>query len=161
MLPSARQSYNAEVTLNRAAKQDVLWWINQVRQWNSKPITMKPPDLTIQSDASLLGWGASTDCTATGGLWFPAERELHIRADGWDVCSKGICQGEGQPPHPSHDGQHISSGLCQSPRRNSVNTSGTTGKATLALVPGQKDNPRVSAEYLPGESNVSADLQSR
>ena len=39
-------------------------------------IVAKPPDLVVESDASLLGWGASVDEVATGGggLWSPAER---------------------------------------------------------------------------------------
>ena len=48
------------------------------KEWNGRPIARRPPDLVVESDASLLGWGAATDGVATGGLWSPAERLLHI-----------------------------------------------------------------------------------
>ena len=32
----------------------------------------------MESDASLLGWGAVSKCSATGGLWDVQERALHI-----------------------------------------------------------------------------------
>ena len=115
------------------------------------------PDLTIQSNASLPEWGATTNCTATGGLWFQAEKALHqySGADG----SKGICQVERRPLHLSHDGQHISSGY--------VNHLGGTQSTRLAQQEKQlwlwclDRRITLSAEYLPGKSNVSADLQSR
>ncbi len=46
--------------------------------WNGKSLRSKPPDLTIETDASLLGWGAHAAGAATGGQWTPQERSLHI-----------------------------------------------------------------------------------
>ena len=37
-----------------------------------------PPDLSIETDASLLGWGASAQGESTGGLWSTQERQSHI-----------------------------------------------------------------------------------
>jgi len=35
-----------------------MWWIEKVREWNGRPIIAQPPDLVVELDASLLGWGA-------------------------------------------------------------------------------------------------------
>ena len=47
-------------------------------RWNGRPMQPGPPDLTLESDASMLGWGASMLGSATGGLWSSTERNLHI-----------------------------------------------------------------------------------
>ena len=72
------QSYDSEVSLSQAAKQDLQWWIREVKKWNGRRILTETPDLVIDSDASLLGWGATTSSLATGGLWSPTERLSHI-----------------------------------------------------------------------------------
>ena len=45
---------------------------------NSQDITPPPFDLTIRTDASLLGWGATCNGTSTGGRWNVEEAEQHI-----------------------------------------------------------------------------------
>ena len=40
--------------------------------------TITNPDLTIKTDASLLGWGAVAEGANTGGLWSEEERQSHI-----------------------------------------------------------------------------------
>lgn len=70
-------SYESIVTLDQCAEEELQWWIKEVHRWNGKPITTPPPDMIIETDASLLGWGAWMGMS-TGGLWTEAERKHHI-----------------------------------------------------------------------------------
>lgn len=49
-----------------------------LREWNGRPILPPTPDLTIETDTSLLGWGAASGLESTGGLWLQKERTQHI-----------------------------------------------------------------------------------
>ena len=39
---------------------------------------LRQPDLRIESDASLIGWGTSCQGTQMGGSWSQQEKTLHI-----------------------------------------------------------------------------------
>ena len=71
-------NYEAEVHLDQAAKEELQWWKHELLQWNGRPLHPPSPDLTIETDASLLGWGAVTEGVSTGGLWSEEERQNHI-----------------------------------------------------------------------------------
>lgn len=75
---STSQSYDSRLTLDQAARSDLQWWLKEAQAWNGKSLQCQPPDLTLESDASLLGWGAHWQSKATGGLWMPEERSFHI-----------------------------------------------------------------------------------
>ena len=47
-------------------------------KWNGRTVLALEPELTIESDASNMGWGASHQGTSTGGPWSPQEKEWHI-----------------------------------------------------------------------------------
>ena len=47
-------------------------------KWNGKTVLATEPDLTIESDTSSRGWGASCQGTSTGGPWSPLEKKWHI-----------------------------------------------------------------------------------
>ena len=50
----------------------------QLHTWNGRDVHPWVPDMVLETDASLLGWGAVCNGTCTGGLWSPQERTLHI-----------------------------------------------------------------------------------
>ena len=49
-----------------------------LNRWNDNPILPLIPDITIETDSSLLGWGAPTGGMSTEGLWSKKERVHHI-----------------------------------------------------------------------------------
>jgi len=71
-------SYEAVVALDTPAKEELQWWNQFMEDWNGKAILAPKPQLTIESDASLLGWGAHCSGVSTEGLWSPEERCRHI-----------------------------------------------------------------------------------
>ena len=72
------QSYEAVVPLDTLAQEELQWWCEFVKNWNGKAILAPRPQMTIESDASQLGWGARCGSVTTGGLWSPEERSMHI-----------------------------------------------------------------------------------
>ena len=75
---SRSHSFEAMVTLDDSAKEELLWWVHQLTTWNGRAILSQTPDLVVETDASLLGWGAVPEGMRTGGLWSEKERTQHI-----------------------------------------------------------------------------------
>ena len=71
-------SFETEVTLDQPAKDELKWWIQELQKWNGRPVLPPNPDLILETDVSLLGWGATANGMNTAGLWSATERESHI-----------------------------------------------------------------------------------
>ena len=71
-------SYQAEIVLNSLSKQELLWWIENLRLNNKRSLRQKEPNLVIQRDVSKSGWGAFCNGELTGGKWSEKEDKLHI-----------------------------------------------------------------------------------
>ena len=70
--------YNTQVNLSKKAKLDLIWWITNLPSLGGSPILPLTADLTISSDASKIGWGASWGKFRTGGRWYTHEPQGHI-----------------------------------------------------------------------------------
>jgi len=79
---SLHHSYDSQIYLTPRARTDLIWWIEQAGQWKSRPIRTSKPVMTLESDASNLGWGAvrSVPQDSTGGVWNRQERSMHINS---------------------------------------------------------------------------------
>ena len=66
---TSEQSYEAILTLDSAAREEVLWWRDHLQGWNGKALFQHPIDLIIETDASRKGWGAYCEGVSTGGPW--------------------------------------------------------------------------------------------
>ena len=66
--------------LSEASKAELVWWINNVERKNGKQIRPRKPSFLIQTDSSLLGWGAYQKNTGVsiGGRWSLLEADNHI-----------------------------------------------------------------------------------
>jgi len=51
------QSYEVRITLIQECIQELEWWNHNMCNWSDKTLLNREVDLTIDSDASLLGWG--------------------------------------------------------------------------------------------------------
>ena len=72
------------------ARTELAWWAADLETWDGRSILKPPAQLTIFSDASLLGWGAVCSTTSTGGQWSPTEANLHINALEFIVASFAV-----------------------------------------------------------------------
>ena len=72
------QNYSGLISMSPAAKEDLEWWIHEVSRWNGRSLQATPPELEIETDASMTGWGAYCQGNLTGGRWSEEEQSLHI-----------------------------------------------------------------------------------
>ena len=64
-------------SLGSESKGEVDWWINNVGSaWKS--ITISPPDLVMEADASKIGWGCIFRGETANGRWTDEEARYHI-----------------------------------------------------------------------------------
>ena len=54
---TAHQSYEAMISLDQAAREEVIWWKDHLQAWNGKALFQKPVDLLIETDVSRKDWG--------------------------------------------------------------------------------------------------------
>ncbi|XP_044130754.1 uncharacterized protein LOC122943828 [Bufo gargarizans] len=155
-------SYADLVSLDAETTDEMRWWIHNLSVWNGRAIVGPQPDLIIESDASLHGWGAHCSGVSTGGPWSPEESHLHINALELLAGSFAI--------------RSFANGVVSSAIRlrmdnisavRYVNCMGGTRSVVLTHL--AKDfwefcldrNISVVAEYLPGLHNTLADWSSR
>ena len=79
-------SFYTLVTLDRLAQEELLWWRDQLRTWNGKDIVPPLPDMTIETDASTIGWGAVCQGVRMGGPWSQQERQQHVNVLEWTAA---------------------------------------------------------------------------
>ena len=78
-LKEFKGNYKVEISLPESSKTDLKWWFEHIAQ-QKKIILEPPPSLTIETDASLFGWGAcvKNEDKSTGGNWAKNEAKEHI-----------------------------------------------------------------------------------
>jgi hypothetical protein len=72
-------SLNLTIILNKKSKQNLTWWVANVRESNGRPMSATDhPDLTIFSDASLSGWEAVLNEVSSRGPSTLNDKNRHI-----------------------------------------------------------------------------------
>lgn len=160
-LKLSKGNFDAFTCLDPKAREEVLWWKNNVQNCE-KTICDKPPDLLLTCDASQLGWGAVFEGTSTGGLWGPDESELHINVLELKAIEYGLksffskteqkhirirCDNITAISYVNHKGG-VKSIQCHEVARN-------IWEWAISL------HNDLSAEHIPGSENVLADKASR
>jgi len=51
------QTYDSATPLSPQAKEELVWWRDNLKAWNGKALVSGSPDLVIETDASRQGWG--------------------------------------------------------------------------------------------------------
>lgn len=73
----SNQNYNHKVTISDEGVADLNWWIKNISH-SRKKIRQEAYFLTLTTDASLTGWGATTARRSTRGHWNFNEAKRHI-----------------------------------------------------------------------------------
>lgn len=78
-LKISRGNFDVYMSLSEEAVSCLYWWINNIER-AYRPIVLSKPDIIIESDSSLIGYGAinKTSHTTFSGLWSKSDSELHI-----------------------------------------------------------------------------------
>ena len=70
--------YETEVQVDAGMLDDLRWWQDKLSKHNGRTLQVSQWDVTIESDASMMGWGASCQDTPTGGPWTKEEKANSI-----------------------------------------------------------------------------------
>ena len=73
-----KMNYQSVITLNTKSRTELTWWIENLRFCNGRTFSQLNPQVIIQTDASLTGWGAVCNGVQTSGQLTEEERSLHI-----------------------------------------------------------------------------------
>ena len=60
-------SYSGHVTLGNVAREELLWWMENLKLCNGRKIQQREPHMIIKTDASTKGCGAYCKGVSTGG----------------------------------------------------------------------------------------------
>ena len=73
----SKRNFDSNIELNNEVKDEIYWWVENVKK-SGNPIVKKDYDCIMDTDASLLGWGAIFGDEKTSGRWTVSESESHI-----------------------------------------------------------------------------------
>ncbi|XP_066965474.1 uncharacterized protein [Macrobrachium rosenbergii] len=77
-LGSVLEPQSLLVPISQEVRDDLAWWLDDRNLCIGTPLSSRPPDLLLFSDASKEGWGAHLEELLTTGVWDLHERHLHI-----------------------------------------------------------------------------------
>ena len=77
-LRALAQDYEMTLSISPEGRNELIWWDMQMVRWDGRSVVIKDLDLTVDLDASILGWGVSCQSVSTGGTWSAQERTRHI-----------------------------------------------------------------------------------
>lgn len=78
---SQRRSWSSKIVLSNPAREDLEEWVHGLKKWQGCPAVPRNPDMVLETDSSLQGWGATllqTDMNAAGPWRIPYYRFPHI-----------------------------------------------------------------------------------
>ena len=79
-----KKNYQSVITLNTKSRKELTWWIENFWFCNGQTFSQLNPQVIIQTDASLAGWGAVCNGVQKSGQWSEEERTLDINVPLWN-----------------------------------------------------------------------------
>ena len=76
-LKNNQGNFERYMQLSNKAKSNIKWWMNNASS-STKIIDHGNPTTVLSTDASTLGWAATSDGVSIGGRWLPLEQAYHI-----------------------------------------------------------------------------------
>ena len=156
-----KKQFEGKMSISKKSTADLKWWINNIDSAN-KVVTVSPPDLTLTTDASSLGWGAVFEGQKTGGRWCKEEADYHINVlelKAVELGLKSLCKDE------SNCGIKILSDnttavayLKHQGGTKSKECNDVTKKIIFWC---ERRNIWLLPAFIPGSQNVEADFESR
>lgn len=77
-LHASNNNFNSFLNISVEGKSEIVWWLENVKTVNGRPIRNDSPSYYLHTDASLNGWGAVFHGKQTQGHWSLEEQCLHI-----------------------------------------------------------------------------------
>ena len=160
--PNLKEEIDSSIPLQWPFHKALDWWKDRVRLAQGVPLHPPEPEVTLTTDASLQGWGASLDNHRVSGLWSREESQLHITILELRAV---FCALQALSPQVAHKSVRL---LCD----NTVAVAylrNQGGTHSLSLFRETRDillwcsqhQVEIRPFYLPGHLNSVADLLSR
>ena len=150
------------VALPEEARRDLSWWMVRDHLLVGVRFGTPAPDLHLYSDASSSGWGSHLLDQNVSGVWSAQEKLLHINLLEMKAMFLAL-----QAFQEVVSGHHVTAMCDNSTVVAYVNKQGGTVSRPLCLLTSrllrwaESFDVHLEARYLPGESNVLADVLSR
>ena len=150
------------VALPEEARRDLSWWMVKDHLLMGVRFGTPAPDLHLYSDTSSSGWGAHLLDQNVSEVWSAQEKLLHINLLEMKALFLGL-----QAFQEVVAGHHVTAMCDNSTVVAYVNKQGGTVSRSLCLLTSrllrwtESFDVHLDARYLPGESNVLADVLSR
>ena len=150
------------VALPEEARRDLSWWMVRDHLLVGVRFGTPAPDLHLYSDASSSGWGAHLLDQNVSRVWSAQEKLLHINLLEMKALFLAL-----QAFREDVAGHHVTAMCDNSTVVAYVNKQGGTVSRPLCLLTSrllrwtESFDVHLEARYLPGESNVLADVLSR
>ena len=149
------------VALPEEVRRDLSWWMVRDHLLTGVRFGTPAPDLHLYSDASCSGWGAHLLDQHVSGIWSDQEKLLHINLLEMKALFLALQAFRGDVI-----GHHVTAMCDNSTVVAYVNKQGGTVSRVLCLLTSrhlrwtESFDVHLDARYLPGESNVLADILS-
>ena len=160
------QTYSAKITLTPKCREELRWWLLHMETWNGKAIMSPGPDMIIQTDASLKGWGAYLEgrpaSSGINGLWSETETKLQINCLELKAAELGV-----RSFVKNKESIHVHLKMDNITALTHINKMGGTKSQLLTQMTKSlwefclTKKIHLTAEYLPGNKNKIADALSR
>lgn len=163
LIDSRNQDWDHSVTYTLEAKSNLQWWVTHIASVNGAPWHLPPPEITISTDASKTGWGATCSHGPNAGdFWSPVESNLHINVLELLAIKHALMS---IPPHIKNT--HIRIRSDNTTALAYVGKMGGTRNKALSDIAIQiwnqatSNNIQLSCQHIPGNLNHTPDVISR
>ena len=156
------RNFDSIINLPHDVRTDLLWWLTNLEQLATGPISPPLVSMEITTDSSLQGWGAWCDTTSTGGAWSQEDSNLHINALELKAILIAV-----QRLAAHQTNTTIAIRTDNTNAMHCINNFGSIRSTILNSLSRQlwawafQRNVFLKATYLPGSQNVLADTLSR
>ena len=159
-------TYKAEVTLPDHCKEEIHWWIQSLSQWNGKQIISQEPDIVLETDASLEGWGFHCPQlnVRSGGAWNAHERKEHINAlemMAVDIAVKSVTKDRHKIHVHVKNRQCYHSQICEQNGGHQIPETDPYCKTNMAVLPHERDHDYCRTPAWNSQQNSGLGKQAR
>ena len=132
LLQKTLRDEHQNLALSSTAQADLSWWIHLTPSQRCKPIQISPPSLTLTTDASNYGWGATCNGRRTLDHRGRPSHQLE-EAESRPPGTEDVLLGQVESDNPTRDRQCLSRGVRESARWNTLISSMYTSERNLGL----------------------------
>ena len=154
-------NFDKALSLSSESIADLNWWCKSISTAYN-PISHGAPQLTMTTDASLIGWGCSLQEATAGGNWTPDEAKNHINYLEMFAVFLALKSFTEQISE-----KHVKVLIDNTTAVACINQMGTCHSKLNNIIVYQiwewciSRNVWITAAYIPGKENVTADRESR